>query len=173
MHDAPFFVRAAASLLALGLGACATVPAGPSLTALRGSQKTAEQFAADDARCRGQVEARLAASGSTVDTANRQVGASAAAGSAIGAVTGAVFDGSSGAAAGAVVGLAMGALAGSSANPGIAANVQQQYDAAYFACMYALGHKVPVPAHEAERYRAWFESLAQESAAAPPAAAPR
>jgi hypothetical protein len=116
------------------------------------------------ARCRAQVEARLAASGSTVDTANRQVGASAAAGSAIGAVTGAVFDGSSGAAAGAVVGLAMGALAGSSAHPGTAASVQQQYDAGYFACMYAFGHRVPVPAQEAERYRAWLESMAQDVA---------
>ncbi len=170
MHGIPLFGRAGASLLALCLGACASVPTGPSLAALRGSQKTAAQFTADDARCRGQVEARLAASGSTVDSANRQIGASAAAGSAIGAVTGAVFDGSSGAAAGAVVGLAMGALAGSSASPATSASVQQQYDAAYFACMYALGHKVPVPAHEAERYRAWFESMTQDAAsAAPPA----
>jgi hypothetical protein len=182
MYGALFFGRAGGSrpamgptaLLALCLAACATVPAGPSLSALRGSQRTAEQFVADDARCRAQVEARLSARGSTVDNANRQVGASAAAGSAIGAATGAVFDGSSGAAAGAVVGLAIGALAGSGASPATSASVQQQYDAAYFACMYALGHKVPVPSHEVERYRAWFDSLAPGPNGAPaaPAATP-
>jgi hypothetical protein len=173
VSDAPFFGRAGALLLALSLclGACATVPAGPSLAALRGSRKTAAQFAADDTHCRAQVEARLAASGSTVDNANRQIGAAAAAGSAIGAATGAVFDGSSGALAGAVVGLAIGALAGSSAGPATAARVQQQFDAAYFACMYALGHKVPVPSHEVERYRAWFESLAPGPNGAPAAPA--
>lgn len=162
MRSATLVGRAGASLTALMLAACATVPPGPSLTALRGSQKTSEQFAADDVRCRAVVNERLAA-GAT--TANQNVAASAAAGTAIGAATGAVFDGGSGAAAGAVVGMALGALAGSSA----AATTQQQYDAAYFACMYALGHKVPVPAHDVARYRTWFESMAQGPAAAPAA----
>lgn len=166
------FGRSGVSLLALTLAACATVPGGPSLQALPGSQRTAEHFAADDARCRTFVNERLAAGSTSVDTANQNVAAGAAAGTAIGAVTGAVFDGSSGAAAGAVVGLALGALAGSSASQGAVASSQQQYDAAYFACMYTLGHKVPVPANDAARYRAWFESVAQTAARPAPPAAP-
>lgn len=163
MRTVPLIHRTAASLMALALAACATVPAGPSITALRGSQKTAEQFSADDTRCRAVVNQRLAAG---TAGANQNVATSAAAGTAIGAATGAVFDGSSGAVAGAVVGMALGAIAGSSA----AATTQQQYDAAYFACMYALGHKVPVPAHDVERYRAWLESMAQGPATGAPAA---
>ena len=170
MSAAMFLCRSGASLLALTLAACATVPAGPSLQALRVSQKTAEQFAADDARCRSVVAERFAAGGTPVDSANQTVAASAVAGTAIGAVTGAVLDGGSGAAAGAVVGMALGALAGSSAAQGAQADAQRQYDAAYCACMYALGHKVPVPAYEVARYRAWFDSLARDAAhALPPA----
>jgi hypothetical protein len=160
--------RSAVPLLALTLAACATVPGGPSLQALRGSQRTSEQFVADDARCRALVNERMAATGAPA--ANQNVAASAAAGTAIGAVTGAVFDGSSGAAAGAVVGLALGALAGST-SPATYASSQQQYDTAYYACMYTLGHKVPVPAHEAARYRAWFESVMPTAASVPPAPA--
>jgi outer membrane lipoprotein SlyB len=160
MHKTPLLQRSGVTVLALALAACATVPAGPSLSALRGSQRTNEQFVADDARCRAVVVERLAA---TTTTTNQNVGASAAAGTAIGAATGAVFDGGSGAAVGAVVGMALGAIAGSSAS----ATTQQQYDAAYFACMYALGHKVPVPSHDVERYRAWFDSVAQGPVAAP------
>ena len=164
MRDPRALQRSGAAMLALALAACATVPAGPSLTALRGSQKTAEQFRADDARCRAVVVERLAAG---TATANQNVATSAAAGTAVGAATGAVFDGGSGAAVGAIVGMALGAIAGSSAS----ATTQQQYDAAYFACMYALGHKVPVPAHDVERYRAWMESVAQGPAAGPTAPA--
>ncbi len=174
MRTAPLLGRSGSSLIVLALAACATVPAGPSLTALRGSQKSTEQFVADDASCRTVVYERMAVA---TGAANQNVAASAAAGTAIGATAGAVIDGSSGAAAGAVVGMALGAIAASS----VAATTQQQYDTAYFACMYARGHKVPVPAHEVERYRAWFESLAQAPAApaapaagsAPPAPPPR
>jgi len=164
--------RSGVSIMALTLAACATVPGGPSWQALPGSQRTAEQFAADDARCRAFVNERLAAGTTPADTANQNVAASAAAGTAIGAVTGAVFDGSSGAAAGAVVGLVLGALAGSSASQGAVAIAQQQYDAAYYACMYTLGHRVPVPAYDAARYQAWFESVAQTAARPAPPAAP-
>jgi hypothetical protein len=163
MGCATLSCRIGVPLVALMLAACASVPPGPSLTALRGSQKTGEQFAADDGHCRAVVNERLAAGATSAD---QNVAASAVAGTAIGAATGAVFDGGSGAAAGAVVGMALGALAGSSA----AATTQQQYDAAYFACMYALGHKVPVPAHDVARYRAWFESMAAGPAAAAPSA---
>jgi hypothetical protein len=114
--------RSGLSLLALTLAACATVPVGPSWQALPGSQRTAGQFAADDARCRTFVNEQFAA--------------------------------------------------GSSASQGAMATSQQQYDAAYYACMYALGHKVPVPAHDAARYRDWFESVAETAARPAPAAVP-
>jgi hypothetical protein len=95
------------------------------------------------------------------------VAAGAAAGTAIGAVTGAIIDGGSGAAAGAGLGLALGALAGSGTAQAAWGGTQQAFDRAYFACMYAQGHKVPVPANDVARYRAWFDSAAPRPAAAP------
>lgn len=165
--------RFAAGAIAAFGAACATLPSGPTLDALPGSRMSAEQFAADDARCRAAVAERLAGRSAT-DAANQNIGASAAAGTAIGAATGAVFDGRSGAAAGAVVGLAMGAIAGANASQGAWVHAQQQYDGAYYACMYAMGHKVPVPAADAARYRAWFEAMAsnQPATAAPVLPAP-
>lgn len=150
---------AGAAFALLTLAACATLPAGPSLQALPGSRMSAERFAADDARCRDRVHARL--DGRTpADAANQAVAGSAAAGAVIGAATGAVFDGNSGAAAGAAAGLLIGAVAGSAAQPGAWAGTQQQFDGAYYACMYARGHKVPVPAGDVARYRAWLEGAA-------------
>ena len=147
--------------LAVVLAGCATPPpAGPTLGALPGSRASAAQFADDDARCRVAVAERLAGRGAA-DAANQQVGASAAAGTAIGAVAGAMVDGSSGAAAGALIGMTLGAMAGASAAQVTWVNAQQQYDGAYYACMYALGHKVPVPTADVARYRAWFEQMAQ------------
>ena len=148
----------AASCAALTLSGCATLPAGPSLQALPGSQKSPTQFAADDGRCLAFANAFMA--GTQTAAANQSVAAGAAAGTAIGAVTGAVVDGASGAAAGAGLGLVLGALAGSSEAQGAWGGTQQQFDRAYYACMYALGHKVPVPANDVARYRAWFESAA-------------
>lgn len=157
---------ASATFVLLSLGACATLPAGPSLPALPGSQKSVDQFAADDSRCRAIVNERLAG-GTPTEAANQVVAGSAATGAVMGATTGAVFDGSSGAAAGAAAGLLIGAMAGSAASQGAWASTQQQFDAAYYGCMYAFGHKVPVPAGDVERYRAWFESVASRPSPAP------
>lgn len=117
--------RFAAGAIAAFGAACATLPSGPALDALPGSRMSAEQFAADDTRCRAAVAERLAGR-SAADAANQNIGAA----------TGAVFDGRSGAAAGAVVGLAMGAIAGANASQGAWVHAQQRYDAAYYACMY-------------------------------------
>jgi hypothetical protein len=165
------FRLAGAALAALTLAACATLPAGPSLPALPGSRMSHEQFAADDARCRAFVSARLAG-GTPTEAANQAVAGSAATGAVIGATTGAVFDGGAGAAAGAAAGLLIGAVAGSAAQQGAWAGEQQQFDGAYYACMYALGHKVPAPAGDVARYRAWLESAAPPLATAAPGAAP-
>lgn len=146
--------------LVLNLAACATLPAGPSLPALPGSRMSAQQFADDDSRCRALVGERLAG-GTPTRAANQAVAGSAATGAVLGAATGAVLDGRSGAAAGAAAGVLIGAVAGSTAAQGAWAGTQQQFDGAYYACMYAAGHKVPVPAGEVTRYRAWFDGLAR------------
>lgn len=165
------FRLAGAALAALTLAACATLPAGPSLPALPGSGMSPDRFAADDARCRAYVNSLLAGATPT-ESANQAVAGTAATGAVIGAATGAVFDGGSGAAAGAAAGLLIGAAAGSAAQPGAWAGTQQQFDGAYYACMYALGHKVPAPAGDVARYRAWLESASPPLANAAPGAAP-
>ncbi len=102
---------------AMGLSACATIPAGPSVMVLPGQGKTFEQFNADDAVCRQwglQATGRTpgeaaAASGVTSAAVGTVVGA--AAGAAIGAAAG---NPAMGAAAGAGGGLLMGGAAGAS-----------------------------------------------------------
>ena len=165
---------AIAGCVGLLLVGCATLPAGPSLQALPGSRMSLDQFAADDGQCRSLATAQLGGYTPT-DAANQTVAGSAAAGTAIGAVTGALIDGSSGAAAGAGMGLLFGTLAGASSSQGAYVVTQQQFDSAYFACMYARGHKVPVPANDVAQYRARYESVAPpatRSIAPPPADLP-
>jgi hypothetical protein len=134
------------SLIALAiLAACATVPSGPSVMALPGTGKSFDQFRADDYDCRQYASAQVG--GATPNQAAADSGVrSAAIGTAVGAAAGAAIDGSSGAAAGAGVGLMVGALAGTGAAQGSAYNTQRRYDIGYVQCMYAKGHKVPVPA---------------------------
>ncbi len=52
-------------LVAVGVGGCATIPAGPSVMVLPGPGKTLEQFQADDTSCRqwAAQEASRTASG--------------------------------------------------------------------------------------------------------------
>jgi hypothetical protein len=159
-------VAACAGLLLAG---CATLPTGPSLQALPGSRMSAAQFAADDGQCRNFALAQLGGY-TPSDAANQSTAAGAATGAAVGAVAGALIDGSSGAAAGAGVGLLFGAAAGSSAAPASYYATQQQYDYEYFSCMYAHGHRVPVPAYHAAQYRAQYESVSPRppSSVAPP-----
>ena len=115
----------------LGLAACVTAPAGPTLPAMPGSRKSADQFTADDVRCRAVVHERLA--GVTPSSAANQT------------------------------------VAGSAPSQSAWIGTQQQFDSVYYACMYASGHKVPVPAYDTARYRAWYDSLTPSfSAAVPP-----
>ena len=160
-------VRPVAACAALILAGCATVPGGPSLQALPGSQQTQDRFAAADGHCRAFANEFLTGRMPT-DAASANVAAGAAAGMAVGAVTGAAIDGGSGAAAGAGVGLVLGALAGSVESQGVWGGTQQQYDRVYYACMYAAGHKVPVPADDVARYRAWLDSAAPRPPNPPP-----
>ena len=137
----------AAAPLALLLGACATVPTGPSVMVLPGTGKPFEQFQADDAACRqfalqsAGITTERAAVSSTVTGAAVGTAIGAAAGAALGAAAG---NPAIGAAAGAGVGLLGGsAVGGSYANANVG-SVQQRYDAGYMQCMYAKGNQIPV-----------------------------
>src|SRR5262249_9562961 len=98
-----------------GLGACATVPSGPSVMVLPGSGKSFEQFQLDDLSCRQWADRSTgittsdAAVGSGVATAAIGTAIGAAAGAAIGAAAG---NPALGAAAGAGGGLLLGSATG-------------------------------------------------------------
>ena len=125
------------------LGACASLPDGPSVMVLPGSGMTFEQFQIDDANC--QAFALNQVGGTTPSQASiNSAAASAAVGTALGAGLGAAAGGGSGAAIGAGAGLAAGTIAGSSGASRSWYSTQQRYDIGYIQCMYAKGHRVPV-----------------------------
>jgi hypothetical protein len=138
---------ALAAPLALLLGACATIPTGPSMMVLPGSGRSFEQFQGDDALCRQWamqqtgITAQKAAGDSMVTSAAVGTLIGAAAGAAIGAVAG---NPAMGAAAGAGVGLLGGTAAGAGYGDTSAHAVQRRYDVAFMQCMYAKGHQIPV-----------------------------
>ena len=113
MSKRPVLLGAFSALL---LGACATLPSGPSVMVLPGAQKTFEQFREDDALC--QFYARQAVGGQTpTQTAMDSGTASAVTGTVVGAAAGALIgaaagDPASGAAIGAGSGLLLGSAAG-------------------------------------------------------------
>lgn len=137
----------------LALGACVTVPSGPSVVALPGRNKTFDQFQADSFTCQQYAQQTVAG---PVDQANNNAAASAIAGTAIGAAAGAIIGSASGnagpgAAIGAGTGLLFGSAAGSNYYGASYYGVQRRYDGAYVQCMYAKGNQVPVRAPA--RYR--------------------
>lgn len=125
------------------LGACASIPNGPSMMALPGSGKSFDQFRFDDADCKyyasGQMEGKTADQNQTDSVVK-----SAALGTVIGAVAGAAMGGHQGAGVGAGAGLIMGTVAGADAGQSSGYGTQRRYDNAYVQCMYAKGHSVPV-----------------------------
>jgi hypothetical protein len=149
-------------LLALALFAagCTTIPTGPSRMALPGSGKDFDGFRVDDASCRQYA---LQVSGATpTETQENSAVKSAVVGTAIGAVAGAAIGGGShGAATGAGVGLLMGALAGAAAGDQSGYVVQRRYDNGYVQCMYAKGHRVPLPAGMAQSRQAQVQPAPQ------------
>ena len=137
--------------VALLLGACTTVPTGPSVMVLPGTGMSLERFRADEAWCREDALRQIGGQ-SASDNQRQATLNSAAIGTAIGTVAGLAIGGSGrGAAVGAGVGLIAGSAAGSDAGRQSAVGSQRQYDNAYIQCMYAKGHKVPVPASMASR----------------------
>lgn len=128
------------------LGACATTPSGPSVLVLPGTGKSFEQFRGDDYQCR--QFALFQTGGKTASQAALASGVGAAViGTAVGAAAGAAIGGGQGAAVGSGVGLATGTLAGTGTAQAAGEDAQERYDIGYIQCMYAKGHRVPVPGH--------------------------
>jgi hypothetical protein len=132
---------------ALLLGACATVPTGPSVMVLPGSGKSFEQFQSDDAVCRQWA---MQQTGTTTErTATNSTVGGAAIGTLLGAAAGAAIGAAAGSpATGAAVGAGAGLLGGTAVGAGQAqastGSVQRRYDATYMQCMYARGNQIPV-----------------------------
>lgn len=125
------------------LGACVSMPSGPSVMVLPGSGKSFDQFRAEDNDCRQFASSQVG--GTTPDGAAENSGVkSAVIGTAIGAAAGALIGGRSNPAA---MGAAVGLLGGSTMGAGAANQsqyvLQQRYDIAYQQCMYAKGNQVP------------------------------
>ena len=142
----------AAFVGAVGLSGCATLPDGPTYAALPGSRASYEQFQVDDVTCR---QASTAAIGGTTpqQNANNAAVGSAVVGTALGAAIGGLLGGHDGAAVGAGMGLFTGAAVGAGNSQAAGYGSQQRYDNAYYQCMYARGHRVPVPASVARSMR--------------------
>ena len=128
----------------LVLGACTTMPSGPSVLVMPGSGKNFDQFRADDAVCRQYALEQVGGADPNQVAVDSGV-KSAAVGAVVGAAAGAAMGGhSQDAAAGAGIGLLFGALAGTGAGQSSAYASQYRYDNAFIQCMYAKGHRVPV-----------------------------
>jgi hypothetical protein len=142
------FVKASALFMlpVFLLAACVAYPrAGPSSPAYIGDGKTQAEFAQADAACRDLALNRTgmepgdAAAQSTAGSAVMGTLLGAALGAAIGAVA---RNPGLGAAIGAGSGLAASTAQGTAAGAASASLAQQRYDAEYYQCMYAYGHKV-------------------------------
>jgi len=137
--------RASIGALALAaLGGCAVMPTEPSAMALPGTSQSFERFRRDDEACR-QFALQQIGGRSAQRAADDAVAASALTGAAVGALAGAAIGGSQGAGVGAGTGLVVGSAVGSGSAASAGWDAQRRYDAAYLQCMYANGHKVPVP----------------------------
>lgn len=138
----PLANSSAIAAMLLLVGACTSLPTGPSVMVMPGVGKSFDQFRVDDMDCRQYARYQIGgtdANQAATDAALR----SAAAGTAIGALAGAAMGGHEGAGVGAGTGLVMGSVAGSGAAQRSAYGTQRQYDNAYLQCMYAKGEQVP------------------------------
>lgn len=133
-------------LLPVFLGACATIPTGPSMAVYPGDGKSQAAFFQDSARCKELaaqqtgISPEQAAAESTANTAVLGTLLGAVMGLGLGALGGRA---GLGAGAGAASGLMLGTAAGAQAGAASAGAVQQRYDVEFQQCMYAAGHKVP------------------------------
>ena len=154
------WLKRASLLAAVALTACATMPEGPTYTAMPGNRKSLEQFQIDDGQCR-QYGVQAIGGTTPNQAANNAAVGSAVVGTALGAAIGGLLGGHDGAAVGAGMGLFTGAAVGAGNSQAAGYSTQQRYDNAYYQCMYARGHRVPMPASVAR-------SMRQQSAGYPP-----
>lgn len=151
-------------LLAIGslavLAGCATVPTGPTYSAMPGSRKSIDQFQFDDASCR-QYAVQTAGATPGEAATDAAVG-SAVVGTILGAAVGGILGGGEGARVGAGLGLFGGSAVGAGNAQAASYTTQQRLDNSYYQCMYSQGHKVPMPA-------SYARSMRQASAGPPPA----
>jgi hypothetical protein len=125
------------------LGACATIPNGPSVMVMPCAGKSFDQFRADDADCRQFALSQIGGA-SANDAAVASGVTSAAIGAGIGALAGAAMGGHQNAGAGAGMGLIAGSAIGAGSGQASGYAAQHRYDNAYIQCMYAKGDRVPV-----------------------------
>lgn len=148
MNKTPKFSHYGLMLVSAALlSACTVIPTAPYVMALPGTGMSMERFKSDDMLCRDYAYMQIG--GKSAESAARESAVtSAAVGTAIGALAGAAIGGNAqGAAVGAGTGLLFGSLVGTDAARTSGIGTQRQYDNAYIQCMYAKGHRVPVPAN--------------------------
>ena len=143
-----FRAAALAAGTAALLAGCATMPSGPAIPALPGTGKSVDAFQQDQAACQQYAQAVLGY-GAAPDAVNDRAAAGAVGTTAIGAASGAIIgsasnQGGQGAAIGAGIGLLIGAINAANASSATQWQLQQQYDNAYFQCMYSRGNQVPM-----------------------------
>lgn len=158
---------------ALLVGACASVPTGPSVMVLPGTGKSFDQFQLDDAVCRQWAAQQTGTT--TEQTATNSTVSGAAIGTLLGAAAGAALGAAAGspgtgAAVGAGAGLLGGTAVGASRAEASSGSVQRRYDAAYMQCMYARGNQIPVPRGSQPAYQAPPAAATPPPPPPPPAA---
>ncbi len=128
--------------LALLLGACETLPEGPTVAVMPPSGKPLDLFQQEDLYCRNYATQSLGPQ--AAQKGNSQVLSSALIGSAVGALLGNALGGNSrSAGTGAAMGLAMGGMVGSGNAQDTSMSYQDRYNIAYEQCMSTKGNIVP------------------------------
>ena len=128
------------------LSGCVTVPTGPSVMVLPGTNKNFDQFQADGYACNQYAQQVTDGAGhAAADRATNDAVAGTVIGAAAGAIIGSVTGRAGpGAAIGAGTGLLYGSAVGSNSAGFSSYQMQRRYDQAYTQCMYAKGNQVPV-----------------------------
>lgn len=155
---------------ALLLGACTTVPTGPSVAVMPGSGKSFEQFNADDAVCR---QFAYNQNSGAAQAGNDRAVESGVVGTLIGAAAGAALGGHQGAAVGAGTGLLVGSASGANSSQYAGYSAQRRYDISYEQCMYAKGNSVPTAGQMRHYNRPMTYSSPPPNMPPPPPDAPR
>lgn len=126
---------------AVMLGACAQMPAGPTVPVMPPPGKPFDVFVSDEQICRDYASQSL---GTTpAQAASAAMAGSMAIGTAVGAAAGALAGGHEAAGGGAAVGLLAGTAIGANQANYTGYEVQRRYDIAYSQCMYARGNVLP------------------------------